>query len=100
MSGFDEIEKLWLEFHNLPFPSELVTEDVKGVCIISLDTFTAGCIDTFISRKGHLDKKRKSTLNECQKELEIVIENLEGQAKTYFEKLSYLVSKILHFLNL
>ena len=94
MNDFAEIEKLWLEFRSLPYP-ESSAEEVKGICVITLDTFTAGCIDTFISGKGRLDKKRKSILRQSQKELEIVVDNLSGEGKTYFEKLLNLTDKIV-----
>ncbi|HQU83007.1 MAG TPA: hypothetical protein PKY59_07785 [Pyrinomonadaceae bacterium] len=99
MDNFDEVEKLWLEFYQLPFPAGFVGEEIKGICVTTLDTFTAGCIDTFVSEKGQLEKKKKLILIECQKELEIVVENLMGEGKKYFESLLILANKILQMLN-
>ncbi len=96
MNNLEEIEKLWLEFYKLPFPSGLAGEDVNGICVTSLDTFTAGCIDTFVSKKGRLDKKRKAILIECQNQLEIVVDNLADEPKVYYEKLLTLTNKILN----
>lgn len=99
MDGFNELERLWDEFCKLPFPTKLVDENVNEIDLTTLDTFTAGCIDTFISRKGILDKKRKFALEEGLEELEIVVANLDGETKIYYEKLLNLVNKTLRFLQ-
>lgn len=95
MNNFAEIKRLWLEFYQLSFPSELYDKEVKGICLISLDTFTAGCIDTFLDSNGLSDEKLVGNLQENQKNLEVVVNNLIGEGKSYFEKLLVLTNKIL-----
>ena len=95
MGSLDEVEKLWLEFYELPFPVGLAGEEINGICVTTLDTFTAGCIDTFVSKKGKLDTKRISILVQCQKELRTIVENIDGENGKYFEKLLGLTSLIL-----
>jgi hypothetical protein len=53
-----EIEKLWVEFGNTPFPSNLAGEELEGIDPVSVDTFAAGCISSFIA-SGRLDKEKK-----------------------------------------
>ena len=95
MNEVSEVKIMWNEWKAIPFPSDYAGEDVEGICVISLDTFTAGCIDTFISRKGSLDSQRVSTLKKCKKDLEIVSNKLEGDAKLYFERLLLMTQKVL-----
>ena len=95
MNAVSEIEIMWNEWKDIPFPSDYAGEDVEGICLVSLDTFAAGCIDTFVSRKGSLDAQRISTLKKCEKELEIISNKLEGNAKLYFEQLLLMTQKIL-----
>jgi hypothetical protein len=58
MNAVDEIRLMWDEWKQIPFPSEYGGKDVAGICVTSVDTFAAGCIDTFVSRNGRLDKRR------------------------------------------
>ena len=90
-----EIETMWNEWKAIPFPSDCVGEKVEDICLVSLDTYAAGCIDTFVSRKGSLDAERISILRKCEKDLETVTSKLEGDAKFYFERLSQMTQKIL-----
>src|SRR5688572_25728753 len=98
MENFGDVENLWLEFYKLPFPSDLAEEKIKGIDLNSLDTFTAGCINTFIVEKT-LDKNRIKVLENCQKELEIVVNNVNEEAKNYFNKLLYLTNQVLQKTN-
>lgn len=95
MNDASEIKTMWNEWKNIPFPSNCAGEEVEGICFVSLDTFAAGCIDTFISRKGSLDAQRISTLKKGEKELEIISNKLEGKAKLYFERLLLITQKVL-----
>ena len=95
MNDVSEVKTMWNEWKSIPFPSDYAGEDVEGICAVSLDTYTAGCIDTFISRKGSLDSKRISILKKCEKDLEIVTSKLEGEAKLYFEQLLLMTQKVL-----
>ena len=78
---------MWDEWKAIPFPTGYAGKEVAGICVTTLDSFAAGCIDTFISRKGRLDKKRLSALEECKKDLEIVVKNTDGVGQTYFSEL-------------
>lgn len=95
MNDFQEIEKLWLEFYKLPFPSDLAGKEINGIDVASLDTFTAGCIDAFIDKKDSSDRNGKSVLEECRRDLEIVIKGLNAEPKNYFENLLIITDKIV-----
>ena len=89
-----DLGKSWDEFRAKPFPEGYAGEEIEGICLASLDTFTAGCIDTFVDKR-RLDRKRISVLNDCAKDLNIVVEHLDGEAKGYFEHLLTLANRIL-----
>lgn len=91
----NEIEKSWSEFLKKPFPKDCVGLEIEGIELISLDTFSAGCIDTFINKKGSLNVEQISTLKGCLKELGKVEKHLSGNAKNYFEHLRSLSAQVL-----
>jgi len=95
MNGVNEIKVMWDEWKAIPFPTDYSGKDVEGICITSLDSYAAGCIDTFISRKGSLDSRRISVLENCKKDLEIVVKSLDGEARAYFERLLKLSKVVL-----
>ncbi|HEY9402309.1 MAG TPA: hypothetical protein VIQ24_06425 [Pyrinomonadaceae bacterium] len=90
-----DIKKMWGDFQARPFPEDCAGASIEGVDLTSLDTFAAGCIDTFVERKGRLDSRRISILRKCSKELEVVVKNLNGEARSYFEQLQSLSEKVL-----
>ena len=95
MGTLEEIRVMWEEWKAIPFPTIHAGDEVGGVCVTTLDTFAAGCIDTFISRKGRLDKRRAAVLEECKQDLEIVVKNFDGEAQAYFRKLLLICDKAL-----
>lgn len=95
MNGVGEIEEMWDEWKALPFPSEYAGKEVGGVCVTSLDSYAAGCIETFVSRGGSLDAGRVSILEGCERELEAVVKSLDGDARRYFERLLRITEQVL-----
>ena len=99
MEDLKEIRAMWDDWKVIPFPEGYGGEEVAGICVTSLDTFTAGCIDTFISSKGRLDNHRISMLVQSRKELAIVVKNLDGTAQTYFRDLLLISERVLRVLR-
>lgn len=99
MKTIKEIEIEWNLWKELPFPSEYASEEIAGICLVSLDTFTAGCIDTFISNRGYLDSRNISVLENNEKELKLVVDKLNKNAGNYFKKLLHLITDTLDFIN-
>jgi hypothetical protein len=89
-----DIKKSWGEFRAKPFPADYIGEEIEGICLTALDTFTAGCIDTFVDG-GRLNRRRISVLKDCAKDLNIVVEHLNGDAKDYFKHLLSLAERVL-----
>ena len=94
-----EIDVLWSEFLARPFPEMCAGLLIEGIALAELDTYTAGCIDTFIGNDGRLDAQRTSILEACAKELETVVPRLDGEAKSYFEHLRTITGKVLTFIS-
>ncbi len=99
MEGVEEIRSMWDEWKRIPFPSEYGGKDVAGICVTSLDTFAAGCIDTFIFRKGRLDERRITTLEKCRDDLEVVVNQMHGNARLYFDNLLFLSKRVLQLVG-
>jgi hypothetical protein len=99
MDGVDEIRSMWETWKKQRFPSEYSGKDVAGICVNSLDSFAAGCIDTFIFRKGRLDEQRISVLQKCKDDLEVVVSSLDGTAQTYFNNLLHVSTRVLQLVG-
>lgn len=94
MDAVKEVKAMWDEWKALPFPSRYGGKDVAGICVTSLDAYAAGCIHTFISCKGRLDDGRISILKKCRDELRVVVNELEGEARKYFNDLLLMSEKV------
>lgn len=55
--------------------------------MVSLDTYTAGCIHSFLVKQGSLEEVRIDTLTVCFSGLTAVLPYLTGDAKDYFSRL-------------
>ena len=99
MNEVAEIQSMWDAWKTQRFPADYSGKDVAGICVTSLDSFAAGCIDTFIFRKGYLDERRISILEKCKDDLEVVVNVLDGSAKTYFNNLLLLSKRVLQLVG-
>ena len=91
----NSVEEARRDFAARPFPEGYAGVEVEGIELASLDTFAAGCIDTYVRSNGRLDAGRLSILKRCAAELEAVVNNLDGEAKEYFERLQLLSGEVL-----
>jgi len=89
------IEKKWHDHLDAPFPPGWAGNEIEGIELAELDSTTAGCIDTFFTRKGKLDLWRTSVLGLCYGELCKVVPHLEGEARDYFYRLEELSRLVL-----
>ena len=99
MSKIEIICNEWKLFKNTPFPSSNGGEEVKGVCLVSVDTFASGCIDTFVKNHGNLDGERINILIECVSDTNKIVDDLQGEAKSYFITLLKLSELVLEVVN-
>ncbi|MGI8467266.1 MAG: hypothetical protein ACR2N3_02330 [Pyrinomonadaceae bacterium] len=91
-----KLKKSWNEFLKKPFPDNCVGKTMEGVELTSLDTFSAGCINSFIDNKGNLNQQQIQTLNDCVRKLHKVVDLLAEAEKDYFEHLLYLSKQVSH----
>lgn len=90
----ENIGPLWAEHRSARFPAGVVGEIVAGVDVTSLDTFTAGCIDTFV-KTGKLDLWRTAILGLCHRDLAVAVLSQHGAEKEYFSRLELLARLVL-----
>ena len=93
-ANLNEIKHRWSIFCGEPFPDSMAGHEVDGICVTSLDTFAAGCIDTFVTN-GSLDLHRRDVLESCFKELQVVVPQLTGEPQNYFRELLRLSRAVL-----
>jgi hypothetical protein len=88
------VAKLWAKFMRLGFPKRAVGRKVNGVDLMSLDTYTAGCVTTYINR-GRLDLWRTAILGLCYRDLASVSTKLKGPERAYFALLEEVAGLVL-----
>jgi hypothetical protein len=91
----DQIQTLWQQHSEAPFPEGCRGAEVKGTDLVMLDADTAGCVQTFLERGGHLDLGRVAVLGLCYRELAVALQVLEGEAQAYFSRLESLARLVL-----
>jgi len=60
-----------------------------------VDTFAVGCIHTFIACRGKLDLWRTAILGLCYRDLGVALVGLQGDARTYVQRLERLARLVL-----
>ncbi len=88
------VNQLWRQHAAAPFPTVARGLEVAGHDLVSLDSATAGCISTFLD-SGTLDKRRLSILGLCYQNLALVIPDLEGEGRAYFDRLHKMAGLVL-----
>ncbi len=95
----EEIEQLWQEHQAAGFPEGMAGEEIEGEELVSLDSFTAGCISAFIGNCGALDPDELECLTRCHEGLTKVLFKLAGEAAEYFSRLHRMSELALNILN-
>ncbi len=93
----DEIKREWDLWKSVPFPLGASKPDRPD--LVSIDTFSAGCITVFIEREGKLDMKRMTCLRQCSQDLDTCLDQLNGDTLEYFARLSSLSKMILNAID-
>ena len=83
----NEIHQLWRDHQADRFPEGAAGEEVEGEDLVSLDSFTAGCISTFLGQSGLLAPDQLDCLIRCRDDLGKVLPKLDGEARGYYSRL-------------
>lgn len=89
--GFAEDWKVWRE---RPFPSEPSASSDLGFELISIDTYAAGCLETFAQR-GSLEAPLIAILERCVRDLQPLLPRVSDSAADYFAELAELCRRVL-----
>lgn len=90
-----EIEKLWSQFRKLPFPRDVAGEEIDGIDLVSIETFLAGCISTFLGSAKTLDLERTRILKKCMEDLEQILPKLSTENQNYFTQLHHIGNLVI-----
>jgi hypothetical protein len=88
------LDQLWRQHEAAPFPAVGRGLEVAGHDLVTLDSATAGCISTFLD-SGTLDKGRLSILGLCYHDLAVVVPEMEGDGRAYFDRLRKMAGLVL-----
>jgi hypothetical protein len=84
---------LWSAHREARFPDDLRGKELAGVDLVLLDAHVAGCIDTWLSNRGSLDRRRHKLLQEMLGQLDCVLLALTDDYQvSYYERLRKLAS--------
>jgi hypothetical protein len=89
------IENTWREHYAAAFPKGIAGLEVAGICVTSVDSFAAGCIQSFVESGGSLDETRIAALESCRRDLALVVPLMTGEAREYFARLEKLAQLVL-----
>ena len=95
----NEIQLLWKAHEYAPFPPGISGLEIEGEDLVSLDTYTSGCISSFCGTGGRLDEGRIKTLTECHASLTKVLPMLTGYARDYYSRLHQMSQCVLEHLH-
>jgi hypothetical protein len=84
----------WNAWRLRRFPSEVSAASDIGFDLREIDTYAAGCLDTYFSR-GRLDPERIRVLERCLKHLEPLLPALPEPVSGYFRQLETLCRAVL-----
>jgi hypothetical protein len=90
----NDLAEIWRSFESTPFPDGIAGQDYAGICVTTVDTYAAGCIQSFVL-SGALDDERVRALKSCTAELQTAIPHLPDSAKSYFETLHRLAVSVI-----
>jgi hypothetical protein len=91
-----EIQALWREHMEAPFPEETAGDEIDGIDLVLADSTTAGCVDTFLRYPGHLDLWRTAILGLCHRDLHVLASRCpRPDQRAYFRRLERLAELVL-----
>ena len=93
MTRSSKVERLWRE-HLQDIRSWVRGSEVDGIDLDLLDANTCQSVLTYID-SGTLGDWKLSTLRKCGDDLDRVVDLLDGEVKTYFERLRDMARVVL-----
>ena len=90
----DEIIQLYDQHLKTPFPDRR-GDEISGVDLVLVDSYTAGLVDKYIHSRGNLGADDIRILNRCYSDLETVVKALSGEDRQYLARLQNIVGLIL-----
>ncbi|MCR4337171.1 MAG: hypothetical protein NUV91_05130 [Candidatus Omnitrophica bacterium] len=75
------------EIYDLKFPDELYGAVIDGIDVTILSSDTLRLIQAYAKQGGELSEIQRQVLRQCEEELRIVIPQVEGRGKKYFQRL-------------
>jgi hypothetical protein len=89
------IDDLWRDHVADDFPPECRGAEIDGVDLVLLDSFIAGCVDTFLANDRDLDQRRTAVLRLSLRDAALAVRTLDGAASLYYARLELLAALVL-----
>ena len=99
-STYRTIRSLWKQHCSEPCPGRLHDKEIDGIDFTSVETYTAGCVQTFVDREGKLDLWRTAILGRCYRDLTVMALKLKGPERAYCHRLEHVANLVLLLVQL
>ncbi|MER6446117.1 hypothetical protein [Streptomyces venezuelae] len=95
-AAYDTVARLWQDHMDTPFPAAQrgavlparAGGEGQGIDMVLLDTYTAGCVITWLREGGSLDELNRRILRDCTVDLDHVLPLLETpEDHAYYRRL-------------
>jgi hypothetical protein len=86
------IAELWKTHREAEWPANLGSLEGE---LMNLDTVVGGCVRHYLTEQG-LDQIRMEILKDCENELIILLSQLEGSPRAYFNRLHAMACLLLN----
>ena len=90
----NDVQKDWRAHLASGFPAAARGREVHGVDLVLVDTYAAGCIQSFVDT-GALDDERMKALQGCVEELQRAVPLLGADSVEYFSRLLEISRNVL-----
>lgn len=94
----DEIVRDWAAHRGSAFPPKTAGKVIDGIDLVLFDAELAGCIDAFVEHYCLKPGTRK-ILESSREDLRNIAPQLDPLARTYFERLENIISRIIGYLE-
>ena len=91
----DSIKQKWEKHEATSFPLGHRSKEVLGKSLTIWDSEIGGSVLTFLNTGGHYGARQYSMMAQARAAMPKILDELEGEAKDYFQQLADLVEEIM-----
>lgn len=91
----EKLLHLWVEVRASSFPDECLGREIDGIDLMSLQTYACGCVSLYVGNACQLDERNARMLKTTCEQLQLVVPQLEGAPRVFFERLRQVTQQVV-----